>query len=145
MIINLTMMALLLWKMILIIKQLVLFLKSSKIIGLIIDCSNHNLGASVYVCPNDDEVIFSHHTCKGKLCSSCGIKSQKIKTENILQKCINSKHRHITFTIPFDLTMFFFDNLYSNNILFQAVNDTIYSVINGKIPAWFLRFSPYFW
>ena len=107
---------------------------ANKEINKIIDCSNHNLGASVYVCPNDDEVIFSHHTCKGKLCSSCGIKSQKIKTENILQKCINSKHRHITFTIPFDLTMFFFDNLYSNNILFQAVNDTIYSVINGKIP-----------
>ena len=66
----------------------------------IIDCSNHNLGFSVYSCPKCDEIIFSHHTCKGKLCSSCGIKAQKIKTEHIFEKCINVKHRHITFTIP---------------------------------------------
>lgn len=107
---------------------------ANKEVKKIIDCANHNLGASVYVCPNDNEVIFSHHTCKGKLCSSCGIKSQKIKTENILEKCIQTKHRHITFTIPNDLTMFFFDNLYSTNILFEAVCDTIYSIVNGKIP-----------
>lgn len=99
----------------------------------VINCANHNLGASVYVCPVDDEVIYSHHTCKGKLCSSCGIKSQKIKTENILEKCIHVKHRHITFTIPFDLTLYFFNDLHSNNILFEATSDTLYSVVNGKI------------
>lgn len=106
---------------------------ANKEIHKVIDCANHNLGASVYVCPNDNEVIFSHHTCKGKLCSSCGIKSQKIKTENILEKCINTKHRHITFTIPKDLTICFFDKLNSTNILFEAVSDTIYSVVNGKV------------
>lgn len=100
----------------------------------IIDCSNHNLGASVYVCPLDNEVFFCHHTCKGKLCSSCGIKSQNIKTQNILEKCINVKHRHMTFTIPNDLNMFFFDDLTSNNLLFSSVSDTLYSIVNGKVP-----------
>lgn len=28
-----------------------------------IDCSLHNLRASIYVCPNDNEVYFCHHTC----------------------------------------------------------------------------------
>ena len=56
---------------------------ANKEIHKVIDCANHNLGASVYVCPFDNEVIFSHHTCKSKLCSSCGIKSQKIKTQNV--------------------------------------------------------------
>lgn len=104
-----------------------------KEINKIINCSNHNLGASVFVCPNDNEVFFCHHTCKGKLCSSCGIKSQKIKTQNILEKCINTKHRHITFTIPNDLTMWFFKPIISTSILFDSVNETIYSVINGKV------------
>ena len=104
-----------------------------KEIDKIINCSNHNLGASVFVCPNDDEVYFCHHTCKGKLCSSCGIKSQKIKTQNILEKCINTKHRHITFTIPNDLVSYFFDELTSNNLLFDSVCETIYSVVNGKV------------
>ena len=99
----------------------------------IIDCYNHNLGASVYVCPNDNEVIFCHHTCKGKLCSSCGIKSQKIKTENILEKCIRCKHRHMTFTMPKELTTWFFNELVSTSILFEAVSDTLYSVVNGKV------------
>ena len=104
-----------------------------KEINKIISCSNHNLGASVFVCPNDDEVFFCHHTCKGKLCSSCGIKSQKIKTQNILEKCINTKHRHITFTIPNDLTIWFFKVLSSTSLLFDAVSDTIYSIVNGKV------------
>ncbi len=106
---------------------------ASKEIDKIINCSNHNLGASVFVCPNDEEVYFCHHTCRGKLCSSCGIKSQKIKTQNILEKCINTKHRHITFTIPNDLVLYFFDDLTSNNLLFDSVCETIYSVVNGKV------------
>ena len=84
----------------------------------VISCANHDLGASIFVCPNDDEVYFCHHTCKGKLCSSCGIKAQKLKTENILEKCLCSKHRHITFTIPNDLNMCFFYDLLSTNIFF---------------------------
>ena len=99
----------------------------------IIDCSNHKLGATVYACKDCDEIIFSHHTCKSKLCSSCGIKTQKIRTENILEKCINVKHRHITFTIPDCLCHWFFDNLTSTNILFEAVSDTLYSIVNGKV------------
>ena len=118
---------------------------ANKEIHKIIDCSNHNLGASVFVCPNDNEVIFSHHTCKGKLCSSCGIKSQKIKTQNILEKCINTKHRHITFTIPNDLNMWFFDNLNDNDLLFESVCDTIYSVTNGKVKKKYkFKFMPGF-
>ena len=34
-----------------------------KEINKIICCSNHNLGVSVFVCPNDDEVFFCHHSC----------------------------------------------------------------------------------
>ena len=102
----------------------------------VIDCSNHNLGASVYLCEDCKELFFCHHTCKGKLCSSCGIKTQKIRTENILEKCLSSKHRHITFTMPQDLTTWFIKNLYSLNILFEATNETIYSVSNGKFKTY---------
>lgn len=99
----------------------------------IIDCANHNSGANVYVCPKCDEAYFCHHTCKGKLCSSCGIKTQKIVTQNILEKTINSKHRHIIFTIPACLRHFFFEDLHTTDLLFDAVADTIYSIVNGKV------------
>lgn len=106
---------------------------ANKEVQKLINCFLHNLGASIYVCPNDNEVYFCHHTCKGRLCSSCGIKTQKIITENILEKCINFKHRHITFTIPEKLTSWFFNILSSTSLLFEAVNDTLYSVVNGKV------------
>ena len=99
----------------------------------IIDCANKNLGATVYVCNDCDEIYFCSHTCKGKLCSSCGIKSQKIVTEKILETCIHCSHRHITFTIPQELTSWFFNDLKSLDILFDAVSDTLYSVANGRI------------
>lgn len=61
---------------------------ADKEINKVINCANHNLVAYVYVCPEDNEVIFSHNTCKSKLCSSCGIKSQKIKTKIFLKNVL---------------------------------------------------------
>lgn len=55
------------------------------------------------------------------------------KTNHILQRCLNITHRHITFTIPNDLAPWFFFILNSNNLLFESVSDTIYSVVNGKV------------
>ena len=115
----------------------------------IIDCANHNLGYTVYSCNKCKDIIFSHHTCKGKLCSSCGIKFQKIKTQNILEKCINVKHRHITFTIPNSLCLYFFEYLPSTDLLFQSVSDTLYSTVNGKVKKkisskYKLKYSPGF-
>ena len=115
----------------------------------VIDCANHNLGSSIYICPNcDDEVYFCHHTCKGKLCSSCGIKAQNERTENILEKCITSKHRHMTFTMPKILTSWFINDLLSLNIIFEAVCETMYSVCNGKfkkkVRIYNLKYKPGF-
>ncbi len=106
---------------------------ANKEVNKVISCSNHKLGATVYCCKDCGEIIFSHHTCKGKLCSSCGIKTQKIRTENILEKCINVKHRHITFTIPDVLCPWLFHNLNDTSLLFESVNDTLYSIVNGKV------------
>ena len=40
----------------------------------VIDCYSHNLGYSLYECPNCGEILFCEHTCKGKLCPCCGDK-----------------------------------------------------------------------
>lgn len=114
----------------------------------LIDCANHNLGATIYACPRCDEIYFCNHTCKGKLCSSCGIKAQMKITENILQTCIKVPHRHMTFTIPKSLTSWFFDDLKSTELLFDAVSDTLYSVVNGKaqkkVRKYLLKWKPAF-
>ena len=97
----------------------------------VIDCHNKNLGCSVYECPNCHDFIFIGHTCKSRLCTSCGYKYKLIRVENILEHAYNCSHRQIVFTIAEELRPFFFfpfDKMM--DILFKAVENTIYSILN---------------
>jgi len=97
----------------------------------IIDCYNKNLGCSVFECPECHDFIFVGHTCKSRLCSSCGYKYKLDRVENILQTAYNCPHRQIVFTIPKELRCYFFAPFKERiSILFQAVNETIYSILN---------------
>ncbi len=96
-----------------------------------IDCANKNLGCSVYECPDCHQMIFIGHTCKSRLCSSCGYKIKNERVENILETCYKCKHRQIVFTIPKELRKFFFFPFTNRiDLLFKAVRDTLYSIIN---------------
>ena len=97
----------------------------------IIDCYNKNLGCSLYECPNCHDIVFIGHTCKSRFCSSCGYKYKSHRVESILQTAYNCSHRQIIFTIPSKLRSYFFFPFEDRiNILFQAVRDTIYSILN---------------
>lgn len=97
----------------------------------IIDCHNKNLGCSVYQCPDCNDYVFIGHTCKSRMCSSCGYKYKNERVENILQTAYNCKHRQIVFTIPAELRKYFFFPFESRmNILFKAVSETLYSLFN---------------
>jgi len=102
-------------------------------INKIIKCYNKNLGCSVYECPNCHDYIFVGHTCKSRFCTSCGYKYKLERTENILGAAYNCKHRQIVFTMPEDLWPYFFYPFEDMiNILFEAVNETIYSILNDN-------------
>ena len=97
----------------------------------IIDCHNKNLGCSVYQCPECLDFVFVGHTCKSRMCSSCGYKYKNDRVENILQTAYNCKHRHIVFTMAEELRKYFsFPFEDRIDILFQAVRDTLYSIFN---------------
>ena len=97
----------------------------------IIDCYNKNLGCSIYECPLCHDIIFVGHTCKSRICSSCGYKYKNQRVESVLQTAYNCTHRQIVFTIPKQLRKYFFFPFEDRiNILFKAVKDTIYSILN---------------
>ena len=99
----------------------------------IIDCYNKDLGCSVYECPNCHDIMFLGHTCKSRFCSSCGYKYKLERVENVLQKAYKCKHRQIVFTIPKELRKYFFFPFSKRmDILFKAVRDTIYSILNSS-------------
>lgn len=104
---------------------------ADKEIKKIIDCHNKNLGCNVYQCPNCNDFCFIGHTCKSRFCFSCGYKYKLERIENILSTAYNCKHRQIVFTCAKELWPYFFidfNNLI--NIYFDAVNKTIYSILN---------------
>ena len=99
----------------------------------IIDCYNKNLGCSLYECPSCHDIVFIGHSCKSRFCSSCGYKYKNDRVENIIQTAYNCQHRQIVFTIPDQLRKYFFFPFESRiNILFKAVRDTIYSILNDS-------------
>ena len=99
----------------------------------IIDCFNKDLGCSLYECPNCHDIIFVGHTCKSRFCSSCGYKYKNNRVESIMQTAYNCNHRQIVFTIPEQLRNYFFYPFEDRiNILFKAVRNTIYSILNDS-------------
>lgn len=102
-------------------------------INKIIDCNNKNLGCSVYECPECHDYIFVGHTCKSRFCTSCGYKYKLERVEKILNTAYKCKHRQIVFTMPKELWSYFFcDFKEMINLLFEAVNLTIYSILNDN-------------
>ena len=64
------------------------------------------------------------------MCTSCGYKYKLERVDNILNTAYNCNHRQIVFTIPKEFRKFFFYPFDRINILFEAINETIYSILN---------------
>ena len=87
----------------------------------VIDCHNKNLGCSLYQCPNCSDIVFIGHTCKSRLCTSCGYKYKNERVENILETAYSCNHRQIVFTIPKELrNIFYYPYEERIDILFEA-------------------------
>ena len=98
-----------------------------KEVNKMIKCKTSALGSNLWQCPNCDYEHFQYNTCKSRFCNSCGVKYSKQRTLTIMSKLVNSKHRHLTFTIPDILWDYFREDRTRLNILFDAVNITISS------------------
>lgn len=103
-----------------------------KEVNRMITCRTSELGYSVYECPDCGEIKFSYHTCKSRFCPSCGNKYVKKRSEAILQKCYNCKHRHIVFTISDYLWDIFRKDRKLIDLLFQAVSTTLLSWFKSR-------------
>ena len=101
-----------------------------------IKCFNKKLGFKTYECPECHELFYISCTCKSRACTSCGYKYKIKIVDNIMNTVINYKHRQMVFTIPKELRKIFFKHFTkATNVLFDAVNKTINSILNEKFVA----------
>lgn len=92
----------------------------------IINCSNADiLGYNTYACGICGNKHIVAHTCKSRFCNKCG----KIANENWIVKAqdrlINMPHKHLVFTVPYELRLLFATNRSLLSILFKATNTAI--------------------
>lgn len=116
------------WQMFLIVySHLIIREAVHKNVDRILKCQTSALGFTTFFC--DKCATFKHvfHTCKSRFCNSCGIKYAKERATAIAAKCINCKHRHLVFTIPEELRVFFRNDRTLLNLLFDAASQTILS------------------
>jgi len=93
----------------------------------IMNCREPSLGYSLYFCEHCNKFKYVYFTCKSRFCNSCGMKYQEDRALNISSKLINCTHRHIVFTIPEELRVFFRKDRSLLNVLFTAASQTILS------------------
>lgn len=95
-------------------------------------CKTIDLGFDVFKCPNCGKEKLSFHTCKSRLCSSCGNKYNNERSISIYSKLFKFKHRHVVWTIPEELRIYFRKNRKLLSLLFKASQIVIESWFHDK-------------
>ncbi len=89
-------------------------------------CGDKNiLGYNTYVCPECKERLFVAHTCKSRFCNSCG----KVKNDEWVEKAqtrlFNISHKHLVFTVPWEIRLLFLENRHLLSLLHQSAGQAI--------------------
>ena len=95
-------------------------------------CKTWDLGYAIFKCPNCGNEKIVPHTCKSRMCSSCGNKYNKQRETSIFSKLFKCKHRHVVFTIPDELRIYFRQDRKRFNYLFKAASITVNYWIKNK-------------
>lgn len=95
-------------------------------------CKTWDLGYSIFKCPECGNEKIVPHTCKSRMCSSCGNKYNKQRETSIFSKLFKYKHRHVVFTMPEELRPYFRQDRRRFQYLFDASSITIKFWIREK-------------
>lgn len=98
----------------------------------IILCGDPSMGHALYYCEHCDKFKHVYFTCKSRFCNSCGAKYTQDRASSITSKLINCKHRHMVFTIPEELRIYFRRDRKLLHLLFKACADTILSWFHNQ-------------
>lgn len=101
-------------------------------INKMLKCKTLDLGFDVFKCPNCGKEKFCFHTCKSRLCSSCGNKYNTERQTSIFSKLFKFNHRHVVWTIPEELRNYFREDRKRLSLLFKASQIVIESWFRDK-------------
>jgi hypothetical protein len=79
----------------------------SREVNKMINCGSLDNGFIEFKCEECGEIKKVGFRCKSRFCTSCGKKKSEEWFDEMLTRLINSKHRHMVFTIPKELRIYF--------------------------------------
>lgn len=88
-------------------------------------CGDTSKDYAQYVCLNCGNTHKVGFSCKSKACMKCGVKYSIDWSERQINKTLNIKHSHITFTIPQELRVYF----YKERNLLKEMHKAVYNCI----------------
>ena len=97
-----------------------------------INCRNLKKGYLFFECPKCNNIYIQGLSCHSRFCVSCGRKYRDARAIEISKTCIYAPHRHITWTIDSSLRCYFQKYRALYNELFEAVNDVLTYLVQGK-------------
>jgi len=92
----------------------------------ILSCQSSS-GYSLYGCVHCNILKYVPFTCKSRFCNSCGALYSANRAKSIKSKLYKCNHRHVIFTIPDELRIYFLNDRKLLNILFTASSETLLS------------------
>lgn len=95
-------------------------------------CGSFYLGWDFYECPTCGKETIIPHSCHSRFCTKCGAKETKQRADYVSSMAIEAPHRHIVFTIPWELRPFFMRHRILLNDLFLAASNTLSCVFNHR-------------
>jgi hypothetical protein len=95
------------------------------------DCGDIRKGYKLHSCTSCDEEKKVAFTCKSRFCSSCGKVYVDNRAENMTNCLIRVKHRHMVFTIPEELRIYFRKDRKCLSILPRIAYDVLKRYFHG--------------
>jgi hypothetical protein len=113
----------------------------------IIDCWSNNLWFTSYKCSECGEIKHIAFTCKSRFCNSCSQPQSDIWMNRLVSRWPSwLLYKHIVFTIPKELRLFFKRHRSALNILpYTAANAIMYFLKDQKVTPWILAVIHTFW
>jgi len=108
-----------------------------KNINAFLKCGSFENGYLFYTCPNCGKYHISAFTCKSRFCTSCAHKYRDDRALAMFNKCVDSSYRHIVFTIPEELRIYFKLDRKLLDLLFKAVNQVFIYILKNKYPKYY--------
>lgn len=93
-------------------------------------CGSIYLGWDFYECPVCHEETIIPHSCHSSFCTKCGVKETKQRSAYVSSMALDAPHRHIVFTIPWELRDYLIRHRELLDLLFVAARNTLACIFN---------------